>query len=200
MSDGAKGMRSLVASVAPTMSKPTLDWFHLSMKIHAVRRSLGAYQMAPTRRPAFMAASAGSATKIRDHLWRGRTEEAIELTRDLIESLQAGAPTLPPFYATVAEAARGAATRLLEYVKQNRADIVDYNQARRNGQRISTAAAESVMNHVINRRMSKGQQMRWSISGAQRLLQTRVALLDDRLVTHFHAQFPHFRSLEVQRV
>ena len=123
MSDGAKGMRSLVASVAPTMSKPTLDWFHLSMKIHAVRRSLGAYQMAPTRRPAFMAASARSATKIRDHLWRGRTEEAIELTRDLIASLQAGAPTLPPFYATVAEAARGAATRLLEYVKQNRADI-----------------------------------------------------------------------------
>ncbi len=147
-----------------------------------------------------MAASARSATKIRDHLWRGRTEEAVELTRDLIASLQAGAPTLPPFYETVAETAPGAATRLLEYVKQNRADIVDYNRARRNGQRISTAAAESAMNHVINRRMSKGQQMRWSISGARCPLQTRVALLDDRLVTHFHAQFRHFRSPEVQCV
>ena len=52
------------------------------------------------------------------------------------------------------------------------------------------------MNHVINRRMSKGQQMRWSISGAQRLLQTRVAMLDDRLETHFYARFPHFRSPE----
>jgi hypothetical protein len=29
MTDGAKGMRSLVASVAPTLSQPTLDWFHL---------------------------------------------------------------------------------------------------------------------------------------------------------------------------
>ena len=73
---------------------------------------------------------------------------------------------------------------------------MDYNRARRSGQRISTAAAECVMNHVIYRRMSKGQQMRWSTSGAQRLLQTRVAMLDDRLETHFYARFPHFRSPE----
>ena len=56
------------------------------------------------------------------------------------------------------------------------------------------------MNHVINRRMSKGQQMRWSIDGAHRLLQTRVAMLDDRLEAHFHAQFAHFRSPEIVHV
>ena len=50
------------------------------------------------------------------------------------------------------------------------------------------------MNHVSYRRMSMGQQMRWSASGAQRLLQTRVAMLDDRLETHFYARFPYFRS------
>jgi len=54
------------------------------------------------------------------------------------------------------------------------------------------------MNHVISRRMSKGQRMRWSISGAQCLLQARVALLDDRLDTHFYTRFPHFRSPEVR--
>jgi hypothetical protein len=198
MSDGAKGMRSLVASVAPTLSKPTLDWFHLAMKIHAVRTSLGASTMTPNRRPAFMARSARTGSKIRDLLWRGHTEEALGLTHTLIKSLQAEAPKLSPFYASAAESARGASARLLAYVKKNRADIIDYNRARRNGRRISTAAAESVMNHVINRRMSKGQQMRWSISGAQCLLQTRVSLLDDRLQTHFHAQFPHFRSPEVR--
>ena len=64
---------------------------------------------------------------------------------------------------------RQPASRLLAFVRKNRADIVDYNRARRSGKRISTASAESVTNHVINRRMSKGQQMRWSISGAQRL-------------------------------
>jgi hypothetical protein len=198
MSDGAKGMRSLVASVAPTLSKPTLDWFHLAMKIHGIRTSLGASTMTPNRRPAFMARSARTGSMIRDLLWRGRTQEALGLTYTLIKSLKAETPKLSPFYASAAETARGAAARLLAYVKKNRADIIDYNQARRDGRRISTAAAESVMNHVINRRMSKGQQMRWSISGAQCLLQTRVALLDDRLQTHFHARFPHFRCPEVR--
>ena len=55
------------------------------------------------------------------------------------------------------------------------------------------------VHQVINRRMSTSQQMRRSITGAQRLLQTRLALLDDRLQTHFHARFPHFRFSEVLR-
>ena len=95
MSDGAKGMRSLVASVAPTLSKPTLDWFHLAMKIHAVRTALGACAITPNRRPAFMTRSARTGSKIRDLLWRGRTEEALDLTRTLITSLQAEAPNAP---------------------------------------------------------------------------------------------------------
>jgi len=198
MSDGAKGMRALVESVAPTLSRPALDWFHLAMKIQAVRTSLGAHTMATTRRPVFMNSSARVANKIRRLLWRGHVDEAIGLLDILTTSLKAQAPMLSPFYASSAETARGAAVRLRAYVKKNRTDIIDYQQARRAGQRISTASAESVMNHVINRRMSKGQQMRWSISGAQCLLQTRVALLDDRLVTHFHSRFPHFRSPEVR--
>ena len=143
-----------------------------------------------------MARGARIGNEVRDVLWRVRTDEALELTRTLIESLSTGAPKLAPFYASAAETARGAASRLLAFVRNNRADIVDHNRARRSGKRISTAAAESVMNHVVNRRMSKGQQMRWSISGAQRLLQTRVAMLDDRLETHFYARFPHFGSPE----
>jgi hypothetical protein len=167
------------------------------MKIHAVRTTLGAHVMAPTLRPAFMLQSARTAGKVRDHLWHGRTGEAIELTEALISSLAAATPTLPPIYASAAETARGAGGRLLAYLRENRSDIVNYNRVRRSGRRISTAAAESVMNHVINRRMSKGQQMRWSIDGAHQLLQTRVAMLDNRLEAHFHAQFPHFRSPEV---
>ena len=198
MSDRAKGMRSLVEAVAPRLAKPTLDWFHLSMKIQALRSALGAYTMAPTPRPPFMAQSKRSANRIRSLLWRGRTDAAMQLTSTLITSLEAEAPKLPSFYSSAADTARGAATRLLEYVRKNRADIINYNRARCSGRRISTASAESVMNHVINRRMSKGQQMRWSMHGAQCLLQTRVAMLDGCLETHFYRQFPHFRSPEVR--
>ena len=52
------------------------------------------------------------------------------------------------------------------------------------------------MNHVVNRRMSKRQQMRWSLKGAHCLLQTRVELLDGRLEANFAKHFPHFRSPE----
>jgi hypothetical protein len=55
------------------------------------------------------------------------------------------------------------------------------------------------MNHLINRRLTKRQQMRWSVKGAHYLLQTRVELLDGRLETCFAKRFPHFRSPEVAR-
>jgi hypothetical protein len=37
VNDGAKGMRSLVTHVAPHVATPMLDWFHLAMKLHAIK-------------------------------------------------------------------------------------------------------------------------------------------------------------------
>jgi hypothetical protein len=55
------------------------------------------------------------------------------------------------------------------------------------------------MNHLVNRRLSKRQQMRWTMKGAHCLLETRVELLDGRLEQCFATRFPHFRSPEMQR-
>jgi hypothetical protein len=153
MSDAEMGMRSLVEAVAPTLAKPTLDWFHLSMKVQAVMSALGTYTMAPTPRPPFMVQSKRSGNRIRGLLWRGHTDEAIQLTSTLITSLEAEALKLSSFYSSAADTARGAATRLLECVRKNRADIINYNGARRSGRRISRASTESARNYDINRRM-----------------------------------------------
>ncbi len=83
-----------------------------------------------------------------------------------------GKPNLTLATDVATRCARGAATSLLEYVSKNRADIINYNRARRSGREHLHGLCRSVMNHVINRRMSKGQQMRWSMHGAC-LLQTR---------------------------
>jgi TnpA family transposase len=88
---------------------------------------------------------------------------------------------------------------LLTFLVNNRSDLIDYQQAHMTGRRVSSASAESVMNHLINRRLTKRQQMRWSMKGAHYLLQTRVELLDGRLETYFAKRFPHFRSPEVAR-
>ena len=103
---------------------------------------------------------------------------------------------LQGFYAVSAATAHSATKRLAAFLSNNRTILIDYHQTRRDGRRISTAMAESVMNHLINRRLSKRQQMRWSMKGAHCVLQVRVEMLDGRLERHFREHFSHFRSPE----
>ena len=119
------------------------------------------------------------------------------MTRTLMATLHEELDALEPFYRQCAETAHGAAKALLGFLENNRKDLVDYQRERMKGRRISSASAESVMNHVVNRRMSKRQQMRWSMKGAHCLLLTRVELLDGRLEGHFASLFTHFRSPEL---
>ena len=121
----------------------------------------------------------------------------MELLRTLKASLEQAAPSLDWFFSSCADTSARAAQRLLEFVSNNRKNLIDYAKARQQRRRISSASAESGMNHVINRRMSKKQQMRWSMMGAHFLLQARVEMLEGRLVDHFRARFPHFRSPEL---
>jgi hypothetical protein len=60
---------------------------------------------------------------------------------------------------------------LLRYLQNNADSIPDYARRYRAGERISTAFVESAGNQIIDNRMSKSQQMRWSPQGAHLLLQ-----------------------------
>ena len=195
VNDGARGMRSLVTDVTPRVAPVVLDWFHIGMKLKAVLGPVSARCWVP--RPDILVRCEKLARKVRDALWRGRGPQAIELLRTLKASLEQAAPSLDRFFSSCADTSACAAQRLLEFVSNNRKNLIDYAKARQQGRRISSASAESVMNHVINRRMSKKQQMRWSVMGAHFLLQARVEMLEGRLVDHFRARFPHFRSPEL---
>jgi hypothetical protein len=59
---------------------------------------------------------------------------------------------------------------------------------------ISTAHVESVMNHLVNHRLSKKQQMRWSPEGAHYLLQVRAELLNGTLTDAYRIANPRFRG------
>ena len=75
---------------------------------------------------------------------------------------------------------------LKRYVRGNANTIADYHTRQRTGQRVSTSLVESAVNNLVNRRMNKSQQMRWSALGAHRLLQVRAAVINgefDRLVS-----------------
>ena len=72
------------------------------------------------------------------------------------------------------------------------------NNGRRfhSGQRISTAFMESAVNQLIDTRMSKARQMRWSPKGAHLLLQVRAELVDGRLGDTFSRWYSGFTGAE----
>lgn len=64
--------------------------------------------------------------KVRDTLWRGHAEKAIELARTLAASLLREHPRLLPSYALCAGTCYGATTRLLKFLIINRATLPNY--------------------------------------------------------------------------
>jgi len=70
---------------------------------------------------------------------------------------------------------------LQRYVYSNIGSLMDYGQAWRDGERMSTANIESTVNQLINQRMCKKCQMRWSRLGAQLILHVRTAYFNGRL-------------------
>jgi hypothetical protein len=55
--------------------------------------------------------------------------------------------------------------------------------------RVGTAITEGTANFLVNRRMNKSQQMRWSRRGADLLLQVRCAVHNGTLGSGFGHKF-----------
>jgi hypothetical protein len=63
--------------------------------------------------------------------------------------------------------------------------LVNYAERHRAGLRVGTAITEGTANFLVNRRMNKSQQMRWSRRGADLLLQVRCAVYNGTLGSGF---------------
>jgi hypothetical protein len=67
--------------------------------------------------------------------------------------------------------------------------LVNYAERHRAGLRVGTSITEGTANFLVNRRMNKRQQMRWSRRGAGRLLQVRCAVYNGTLGSEFGQRF-----------
>ena len=63
--------------------------------------------------------------------------------------------------------------------------LVNYAKRYRAGLRVGTSITEGTANFLVNRRMNKSQQMRWSRRGADLLLQVRCAVYNGALGPDF---------------
>jgi hypothetical protein len=77
--------------------------------------------------------------------------------------------------------AKGMASRKLwhafdKYLRGQAAWLVNYAKRFRAGLRFGTSITEGTANFLVNRRMNRSQQMRWSRNGADLLLQVRCVV------------------------
>jgi len=75
------------------------------------------------------------------------------------------------------------------YLRGQSARLVNYARRYREGRRVGTSLAEGTANFLVNRRMNKSQQMRWSRHGADLLLQVRCAVYNGVFTSGFGRVF-----------
>jgi hypothetical protein len=79
--------------------------------------------------------------------------------------------------------------RTYRYLSSQSTWLVNYAERHRAGLRVGTSLTEATANFLVNRRMNKSQQMRWSRRGADLLLQVRCAVLNSKLGSGFGQLF-----------
>ncbi|WP_169741602.1 ISKra4 family transposase [Beijerinckia mobilis] len=187
LSDGEDAMRLMAGQWLNGQVEHRLDWFHLRRRMEWLGRSLSwTIDYADPDSQTLQATYQRSLHSVRRNLWHhGRSRHG----RWLIALSHLGAQILSHHNAT--HDAGGDPARIREaykrfqdlerYTRGNIRSLMDYGRAWHHGEPISTAHIESTVNQIINHRMCKKRQMRWSRWGAQMMLHVRTAYLNGNL-------------------
>ena len=181
ISDGDPALPALVRSATGRPVEHILNWFHLSMRMHHVEQVMEGLCAIEPPPLASLDPAQIDVERLRHLLWNGHHEKACEalgrITSEATDAIVLNEPGVE------AKARRLVArcTELRSYIENNEGALIDYGQRYRAGKPISTSRAEGTVTQLVNARMNKRRQMRWSPRGAHRVLQVRAALLDGRL-------------------
>jgi hypothetical protein len=203
--DGCSGLQSILTE-AGCQKPPIADWFHIAMRLqHAKQAASGLSTDTPGRMQA-KAAIVAEVERLHWRIWNGKAKNArrtLERVRKVMHVFRgegvhraAAVPSSRKLWRALREVdkyLRGQSTRLVNYAKRYRA-----------GQRVGTSVTEGTANFLVNRRMNKQQQMRWSRRGADLLLQVRCAVyngaLGPSLGNLFEPKMGHRVWLQVRRL
>lgn len=187
--DGCPGLRSILVDAGIT--EPLfLDWFHIAMRLRHAEKVAGTLSARTPEQEHAKAVIVEQVERLHWRIWNGKANDA-RLTLERIRAVmpafqgeQGGRKREPP--------ARRLWTALREidrYLSNQSAWLVNYAERHRIGLRVGTALTEGTANFLVNRRMNKAQQMRWSRRGADLLLQVRCAVFNGKLGSEFGQLF-----------
>ena len=179
--DGCSGLRAILTEAGVT-GPPTADWFHLSMRLQHAKQVAEAL---PAEDPDQQQARAEIATEVerlRWRVWHGKARDA-RITLKRLRTL------LPTLEREPVRKLRRALRAVDRYLRGQSAWLVNYAERHRAGLRVGTSLTEGTANFLVNKRMAKLQQMRWTRRGADLLLQVRCAVYNGALGSGFGQLF-----------
>ena len=196
LTDGDRGMSAIVRNSAPGTSGHVLDWFHIAMRVQAIRRSFGF----SLRRAGYTKRGTRSEVRnlesIRHHLWHGDIDLGCEMLGRMAGRVEIVSASMHRGQVDWLETNLRQMRELWLYLQTNKDEAISYSAEHRAGQRVTTAPVESTINHLINHRMNKRQQMSWSQAGAHYVLQVRAALINGTLGSIMARWYPGFGSVD----
>jgi hypothetical protein len=179
--DGCSGLRRILADAGVTEA-PMLDWFHIAMRLQHLEQTAAGLSAGGPARVAAKAVIVEEVERLHWRLWNGKAKDAhisIDPIRAVMHHFQGEqgqrksiAPSRELWTALHA---------LDGYLNGQSDRVINYAERHRAGLRVGTPLTEGTANFLVNRRMNKLQQMRWSRRGADLLLQVRCAVYNGTL-------------------
>ncbi len=188
-SDGCPGLRRILLE-AGVAGLPTLAWLHLAMRLQHLTQVAGSLSSESPEHAAAKAVIVEEVGRLRWRLWNGKAQDA-QISLDRIRAVLHHFQGEPDSRRSVAPSRKlwTALRALNDYLVGQSDWLVNHAERHRAGQRVGTALTEGTANFLVNRRMNKAQQMRWTRRGADRLLQVRCAVYNGTLGTGFGQRF-----------
>jgi hypothetical protein len=163
--DGCPALRSILAA-AGVAQPPILDWFHIAMRLQHLKQIAGGLSTDDAARAAAKTVIVEEVERLRWRLWNGKAKDAqisIGRIRKVMHAFQgelgsrrSDAPSRKLWTALA---------KLDGYLSGQSKWLVNYAERHRAGLRVGTALTEATANFLVNRRMNKSQQMRWTRRG-----------------------------------
>jgi hypothetical protein len=179
--DGCSGLRRILADAGIT-ELPILDWFHIGMRLQHLKQTASGLSADDPARVVAKAVIVEEVERLHWRLWNGKAKDA-QISIDRIRAVMHHFQGEQGERKSIAPSRKlWTALHALDGYLIGQSDwMVNYAERHRAGLRVGTAITEGTANFLVNRRMNKSQQMRWSRRGANLLLQVRCAVYNGTL-------------------
>ena len=160
--DGRSGLRRILAD-AGVAELPIPDWFHIAIRLQHLKQIASTLSTDNPARVAAKAVIVEEVERLRWRIWNGKA-------RNAQRSMQRIRKVMHVFKGEREHRRTGVSSRKLwralhevdNYLISQSIWLVNYAERYRAGLRVGTSITEGTANFLINRRMNKSQQMRWS--------------------------------------